>query len=133
MEYTPRYTQPFTLSEVIALDVSTITEEEIARLQNSLKHLGETQQFLREAMEVEDSDNVDAELTKAYEENQVVIGSQEERISMLKMALTEKGVVSGAHYDDADKAPESAKRIAQAEPGDSHAEVDDESSEGIHL
>jgi len=47
--------------------------KEIARLQNSLKHLNETQEFLKEAIDAESTDTVDPELTQAYEENQVVM------------------------------------------------------------
>ncbi|KAK7470532.1 hypothetical protein VKT23_001957 [Stygiomarasmius scandens] len=128
MDYTPRYAQPFTLSEAIALDVSTITEE-IARLQNSLKHLNETQEFLKEAIGAESTDTVDPELTQAYEENQVVIGSQEERISILKLALTEKGVSTGTHYELA-QAREPAKNPQPSSITDAEEE---ENSDGIHL
>ena len=61
----------------------------------------------------------DAEIAEAFEENQVVMyvqadfhykcfvqthcsfnrGSQEERITILKMAITEKGIIAGSHYD----------------------------------
>ncbi|KAF8913985.1 hypothetical protein CPB84DRAFT_1840752 [Gymnopilus junonius] len=96
MAYRPRFAQPFTLSQAIGLDVGVITEE-IARLQNSLKHLKETQTILKSALKEEGQP--DPELSKAYEENELVIGSQEERISILKMALTEKGIVAGSPYD----------------------------------
>ncbi|KAF9446949.1 hypothetical protein P691DRAFT_803248 [Macrolepiota fuliginosa MF-IS2] len=95
MEYQPRYTQPFTLTEAIGLDVSVITDE-IARLHNSLKHLRETQDMLREYQLTEEPD---PEIRKALEENEVVIGSQTERISILKMALKEKGVLDNRHYE----------------------------------
>jgi len=41
----------------------------------------------------------DPEVTKAIQENQVVIGSQKERVSMLETALSRKGFPSAAHYD----------------------------------
>jgi len=94
MDFTPRYNQPFTLGEAIQLDISVITEE-ISRLHNSLLHLRRTQAELQAAAEAEP----DPEFTKAIEENEVVIGSQEERISILRMALTERGVRMGSHYD----------------------------------
>ncbi|KAF5321241.1 hypothetical protein D9619_000783 [Psilocybe cf. subviscida] len=98
MDYTPRYPQPFTLKEAISLDVGLNTPHaEIARLQNSLSHLKETQAFLK--ADLDESGETDPEVLKAFEENQGVIGSQEERVSMLKMALTEKGIVGGAHYE----------------------------------
>jgi len=100
MEYKPRYAQPFTLSEARVLDVETITEE-IARLQNSLQRLDETQKFLQEHVSSTRAaaGEVDSEIAKALEENQTVIGSQSERISILKMALSDKGIVAGSHYD----------------------------------
>ncbi|KAI0081722.1 hypothetical protein K474DRAFT_1134288 [Panus rudis PR-1116 ss-1] len=94
MDYQPRYPQPFTLQQAVQLDVPLITEE-IARLQNSLQHLRETQEQLREAIKTDP----DPEFTKAIEENEQVIGSQSERISILKMALTEKGIPTSAHYN----------------------------------
>ncbi|KAF9569287.1 hypothetical protein CPC08DRAFT_653168, partial [Agrocybe pediades] len=94
MDYIPRYRQPFTLVEAVKLDVSTITEE-ISRLQNSLKHLNETQDIIEASLKEEE----DSDLRKAMDENREVIGSQQERISILRMALTEKGIIGGAHYD----------------------------------
>jgi len=94
MEYTPRYRQPFTLSEATGLDTAVIYEE-ISRLNNSLEHLKKTQIELRELL----ASSPDPDFEKAVEENDAVIGSQEERISILKMALTEKGITPSAHYD----------------------------------
>lgn len=89
---------------------------EITRLQNSLKHLRETQRIL--SSHVKDSDDtVDADILLALDENKVVMyvrrqpashskltlqensGSQEERISILRMALAKKGILAGGHYD----------------------------------
>ncbi|KAI0796710.1 hypothetical protein C8Q75DRAFT_207288 [Abortiporus biennis] len=94
MDYRPRYSQPFTLAQAISLDVGTITEE-ISRLQNSIAHLNTTQDQLHEAIEASPDD----EFTKALRENEIVIASQTERISILKMALAEKGIPSSEHYD----------------------------------
>ncbi|GBE79698.1 hypothetical protein BKA93DRAFT_758315 [Sparassis latifolia] len=94
MDYKPRFYQPFSLEEAVRMDVSVLTEE-ISRLQNSIEHLKTTQEELKEAM----SSTPDPEFTKAVEENEVVIGSQEERISILRVALTEKGVLSSSHYN----------------------------------
>ncbi|KAJ7638911.1 hypothetical protein FB45DRAFT_1055121 [Roridomyces roridus] len=100
MEYTPRYAQPFTLTEAKLLDVQTITEE-ITRLQNSLQRLDETQKMLREYVASIKAGEApaDPEITKALEENVAVIGSQTERISILKMALADIGIIAGSHYD----------------------------------
>ncbi|KAF8165263.1 hypothetical protein B0H34DRAFT_230861 [Crassisporium funariophilum] len=121
MDYTPRYQQPFTLAEAIGLDVSVISEE-ISRLQNSLKYLKETQELLRESLLV--FGDPDPELTEAYEDNH---GSQEERITILKMALTEKGIVAGSHYD----VPAlQAATPSQAPPS---SEVRDNGESGVYL
>ncbi|KAJ7781136.1 hypothetical protein B0H16DRAFT_1497192 [Mycena metata] len=105
MDYKPRFAQPFTLSEARLLDVETITEE-IARLQNSLQHLSNTQETLQEYVaSVQPGEEVDRDITKAIEENETVIGSQSERISILKMALADKGIVAGSHYDIAPPLP----------------------------
>lgn len=83
---------------------------EIARLQNSLKLLRATQQELKEAI----AESPDPEFTQALEENDQTMwaytslklvyitflrvlrsGSQQERVSMLKMVLTEKGIPTG--------------------------------------
>ncbi|TFY79867.1 hypothetical protein EWM64_g4143 [Hericium alpestre] len=97
MEYHPRHAQPFTLTEAVLLPLDTITDE-IARLENSLKHLRETQEELKQ--NVEGLDAPDPEFCQAFEENENVIGSQEERITILEMALEQKGIVSArsAHY-----------------------------------
>jgi hypothetical protein len=92
----------------------TAHHTEIARLQNSLKHLRETQIIL--SSHPKDSDAIDDENLLALEENKVVMyvrrqpasskltvqensGSQEERISILRMALAKRGILVGSHYD----------------------------------
>jgi len=65
MEYHPKHPQPFSFSEALQLDPGTITEE-IARLQNSLKHLKETQDELRPLTD-------DPELAQALRENEAVM------------------------------------------------------------
>ncbi|OCH92950.1 hypothetical protein OBBRIDRAFT_772640 [Obba rivulosa] len=131
MEYTPRYPQPFTLQEAVQLDVSVITEE-IARLQNSLEHLKKTQQGLREALEA----SADPEFADAIGENEDVIGSQEERISILKMALAEKGIVIGSHYDiqttnasQRVSGPQSGERATRMDGAGANSHVDHASQE----
>ena len=91
MEYTPRYAQPFTMEQIMLLDVPIITEgrdwyvlvlalsreplilsdhpAEIARLQNSVKHLNETQEQLRDATQ----HTPDPEFIQALEENTIVM------------------------------------------------------------
>ncbi|KAF8812526.1 hypothetical protein BYT27DRAFT_7182968 [Phlegmacium glaucopus] len=115
MDYKPRYAQPFTLAEATALDVSVISEE-ISRLQNSLKYLRETQEVLKAALAETSTEPPDSEIAKAFEENQVVIGSQEERISILKMAMTEKGIISASHYDPQQATPLSQSSIIPSNP-----------------
>ncbi|KAL7282378.1 hypothetical protein ACG7TL_003849 [Trametes sanguinea] len=95
MEFRPRYAQPFTLEEARQLAVPIITEE-ITRLQNSVAHLQRTQQELQEALLATPED---PDFAQAYEENEAVVGSQKERISILRMVLAEKGIPMSAHYD----------------------------------
>ncbi|KAI0307317.1 hypothetical protein B0F90DRAFT_1687294 [Multifurca ochricompacta] len=103
MEYHPKHPQPFSYSEALRFDPTTITEE-IARLQNSLRRLKHTQDELCVHPN-------DPELVEVLRENEAVIASQEERVQMLNMALVEKGippalppdvVVSGSNEDNED-------------------------------
>jgi hypothetical protein len=89
MDFIPRHKQPFTLAEAIQLDPSLIADGrnidgyatrvgflilymhlcvEIARLQNSLKHLRETQVALRE--HIRDAPEHDADVEDAAQENE---------------------------------------------------------------
>lgn len=87
------------------MDVPVITEE-IGRLQNSLVHLKRTQDELQMAAKADP----DPEFIKAIEENELVIGSQQERVAILKMALTERGILMGSHYDVASLPPNEPSR-----------------------
>lgn len=85
MDYTPRHSQPFTLKEATNLDVSVIVEgipathlayqfestdsAEISRLENSLRKLQETQQFLQSHLEA----TPDAEIAQVLDENNIVM------------------------------------------------------------
>jgi len=110
MDYIPRHPQPFTLAEATQLEVPVITEE-IARLQNSLNYLQRTQDELKEHLT--GSSEEDAVLEEAYTDNSKVIASQKERITILKMALSNKGMPYANHYD-ASPNPPGAVRSASA-------------------
>jgi len=97
MEYHPKYLQPFSFSEALKLDPTTVTDE-ITRLQNSLKHLKRTQDELRAY-----SDG--PELAEVLRENDAVIASQEERVYMLNMTLIEKGVISSSGHNELTQPP----------------------------
>lgn len=104
MEFRSRYSQPFTLADAVAMDISLISDE-ISRLHNSLHHLKQTQECLREqvadmgAEATETSLSADRALyLETLKENDIVIGSQEERIRMLRIALSQKGAVD-LHYN----------------------------------
>lgn len=84
MEYNPRYPQPFTLEQAIALDPK-VASDEIGRLQNSIVHLKRTQNELKDYLE-------DPDVRQAVEENKVTLASQDERIFMLKLALSHHGI-----------------------------------------
>ncbi|KAF9008979.1 hypothetical protein BDQ17DRAFT_1349302 [Cyathus striatus] len=100
-------------------------------------HLKETQITLQDC--ISSDSPPDPELTKAMEENEVVIGSQEERISILKMALEEKGVLAGTHYDlpsnpvvtIAQLPSSDPSRVSTTNPAVNHAIEDGDN--GIHL
>ncbi|KZV76066.1 hypothetical protein PENSPDRAFT_680521 [Peniophora sp. CONT] len=95
MDFHPKYPQPFSLHEAVQLEPGVIADE-IARLQNSLKHLKKTQEELHSFAR---EDPGDADIREAVDENETTIGSQEERITMLKLALVEKGVIlPSSHY-----------------------------------
>ncbi|KAF8076489.1 hypothetical protein FPV67DRAFT_1471778 [Lyophyllum atratum] len=136
MDFIPRYAQPFTLAEAVRLDVAVITEE-ITRLQNSLQHLKQTQTTLQEYIEAESPGDVDPEITQALEENKTVVGSQEERILMLKLALSEKGVHYSSHFDLQPSSTTPAVLPTSAQPtttrNASQTLPHDEDEGGIHL
>ncbi|KAK4686434.1 hypothetical protein P7C73_g3689, partial [Tremellales sp. Uapishka_1] len=94
LTFIPKHNQPFTLAEAITLDISVLTAE-IHRLENSIRHLEETQLELREFLEEEQ----DTDILLAVEENELVIGSQRERIMLIKIALMNKVGKEGLeHY-----------------------------------
>ncbi|KAI0732931.1 hypothetical protein C8Q72DRAFT_73158 [Fomitopsis betulina] len=131
MEYRPKFAQPFTLQEAVALDVSVLTEE-IARLQNSLQHLRKTQNELQLAT---DTDH-DPELLNALEENNEVIGSQEERISILRMALSQKGIPMSSHYDlsqPSQPARDGAQLARTAIPSSASLQPVEDTQDGVFL
>ncbi|PVG03658.1 hypothetical protein CPB86DRAFT_691679, partial [Serendipita vermifera] len=104
-EFIPRFRQPFSLEMAKELDVQTLTTE-LVRLEDSVQRLMQTQETLKEFMEAEAKSNdasdtkPDEEILKAYEENVEVIGSQQERMQMIVIALEAKGVSrqSLSHY-----------------------------------
>ncbi|KAJ3716351.1 hypothetical protein DFJ43DRAFT_813087 [Lentinula guzmanii] len=136
MEHRPRYNQPFTLSEAIVLDVSTLSEE-ITRLQYSIKRLRETQEALKGLIdEAVSPETADAEIVQAFKENQDVIGSQEERILILKLALADKGIRTGSHYDvdtDTSKVVKAPPHDPNAEEHDDPGSIVEDDSGGFHL
>ncbi|KAF9464459.1 hypothetical protein BDZ94DRAFT_1256489 [Collybia nuda] len=132
MDYLPRYPQPFTLAEAIALDVSVISEE-ITRLQHSLRYLRQTQDTLHEHVASEKPEDIDPEISKALEENEDVIASQEERISILKMALAEKGVHAQNHYDLAPSTQMQTQPIPVGSSDDRSESGLGEGESGVHL
>ncbi|KAJ1308792.1 hypothetical protein OPQ81_004482 [Rhizoctonia solani] len=97
LAFQPKHAQPFTFEQACQIDAPTIAEE-ISRLQNSLRVLSLTQQQLRDAIDSETTP--DADLQQAFQENLEVIGSQEERIIMLRKALEAQGaaIADNPHY-----------------------------------
>ncbi|KIJ70036.1 hypothetical protein HYDPIDRAFT_104717 [Hydnomerulius pinastri MD-312] len=95
MEFTPRYPQPFTLDQAIALDPA-VASDEIVRLQNSLSHLKRTQDELKEYVRELAPGEEDPDINQAIKENEITIASQDERIFMLKLALSHHGLVNSS-------------------------------------
>jgi len=79
---------------------------EVARWEWSLLHLKRTQDELRAFIQSDGDGNVDRDLETALEENNVVIATQEERVSMLKLALQCKGVHIPTTHPHEDGPPE---------------------------
>jgi len=122
MEYRPKHPQPFSLSDALKFDPATITEE-IARLQNSLQHLKRTQDELRPYSD-------DPELLQALQENEAVIASQAERISMLNIALNEKGVVASSTHYELTQTPTAVSQQPPAPPPDAVIDDSNEANDG---
>ncbi|ORY35679.1 hypothetical protein BCR39DRAFT_511452 [Naematelia encephala] len=94
----PAHAQPFTLEQAMLLEINILVAE-IQRLENSIQHLRETQSQLTLFLQTED----DQDLRQAYQENEIVIDSQSERITLIKVALLNKvGQDSAAHYGISD-------------------------------
>jgi len=111
-----RYPQPFTWAQVMDLDVGTISQE-ITRLQDSLYHLKSTQDELQYLIDTTADSIPDPEFMDTIQENVDVINSQEERVSILKHALVQKGVVSPSHYDlDPSQSARPASTAVDSEP-----------------
>ncbi|KAG1883330.1 hypothetical protein F4604DRAFT_1737600 [Suillus subluteus] len=93
MDFTPCHPQPFTFQQAISFDPE-VSADEISRLQNSISHLKRTQEELQEYAE-------DPDIAQAIKENNQTLASQDERIFMLKLALTQHGAsnATSAHYD----------------------------------
>ncbi|CUA70065.1 hypothetical protein RSOLAG22IIIB_00411 [Rhizoctonia solani] len=137
--FQPKYGQPFSFEQACQLDAPTIAEE-ITRLQNSLRVLTETQKQLQDAISSEPTP--DADLQQAFQENLEVIGSQEERIVMLRKALEAQGaaIADNPHYQ-VQSQPVSSLATAPHEaasapviirvPGQTSDQGDD--SEGVYL
>lgn len=89
MEYNPRYPQPFSLSQAIALDPAVAWDglileiassprsltalTEIARLRNSLLHLRRSQNELQEYLRELASEEEDLEVSQAVKENEITM------------------------------------------------------------
>ncbi|KAI0254396.1 hypothetical protein BJV78DRAFT_1280393 [Lactifluus subvellereus] len=145
MEYHPKHPQPFSFSDALRFDPATITEgsvtkynilwasgfklTQIARLQNSLRHLKRTQDELR----AYNSDD-DPELVQALKENEAVIASQEERINILNLALIEKRVVASVSHYELTQTPAAAAPQPPAPPSDAAMdELHDDNDGGVML
>ncbi|KAH7343655.1 hypothetical protein B0J17DRAFT_643332 [Rhizoctonia solani] len=139
LAFQPKYAQPFTFEHACQLDAPTIAGE-ITRLQNSLRVLTETQKQLRDAISSEPTP--DADLQQAFQENSEVIGSQEERIVMLRKALEAQGaaIADNPHYQlqsQAIPSPAAATHEGPSVPvivgASEQAANQNDDSEGVYL
>ncbi|ORX38319.1 hypothetical protein BD324DRAFT_649694 [Kockovaella imperatae] len=98
MDFVPIHEHPFTLEEAILMEIDILAAE-IARLQNSIKHLQSTQEEIQTFISEDPENDDDGELSKALRENEDVIASQTERITLIKVALLNKVGEGGIkHY-----------------------------------
>ncbi|GJN92832.1 hypothetical protein Rhopal_005870-T1 [Rhodotorula paludigena] len=118
MDYTPRFEQPVSLAQLRAIREPELLVNEIARLENSIQHLERSNRELRAFLEPassgqgaspavgadEEDDELDeetkAEFTASVKENEETIARQQERITMIRLALEEQVGVDAAnpHY-----------------------------------
>ncbi|EGG01283.1 uncharacterized protein MELLADRAFT_111097 [Melampsora larici-populina 98AG31] len=110
INFKPKYTQPITLDALLELDPGFITAE-ISRLENSINHLTRSNSDLLMAEKEEDDAAERKVFVLAREENEDVIESQRERITMMKLALNQ---MLGIDSDN----PHYAKDKARGEGGD---------------
>jgi len=73
--------------------------------------------------------NPDPEFMTAIQENKDVIDSLEERVTILKFVLAQKGVLYNSHYDPVPPEPQSTSPRPSTEPT---IDQPDE-GEGVHL
>ncbi|CEL59687.1 hypothetical protein RSOLAG1IB_03620 [Rhizoctonia solani AG-1 IB] len=130
--FQPKYTQPFTFEQACQLDAPTIAEE-ISRLQNSLRALSSTQKQLQDAMAVDVTP--DADLQQAFQENLGVIGSQEERIMMLRKALEAQGaaIADSPHYQVHASSSPPPVTVSTNERGSDQISNENDESGGVYL
>ena len=57
-------------------------------------------------------------------------GSQEERITILKMAITEKGIISGDHYDPMITQPRPSHTTTASDPASNDDTIEED---GVYL
>ncbi|WVR09415.1 hypothetical protein IAU60_006482 [Kwoniella sp. DSM 27419] len=158
ISFTPRHAQPFSLEEAMQLEVETLVTE-INRLRNSISHLRRTRTELVEYLDSDegraDADEVtgEGEITKAVRENDQVIASQNERIALITVALSNKlgsetrlehyGLQLGGREKQAAQKPsggvaEERRHVnerddAEREPDVPAAPVEGMEGEGLHL
>ena len=119
-------------------DSDRLIVQEITRLQHSLDHLKSTQDQLQYLVDTTSDSTPDPDFLGAIQENKDVMcggflgrgyplgvadsiapfrNSQEERVSILKHALIQKGVISPSHYDlDPRRTTQPASTTVNPEP-----------------
>ncbi|ORY76863.1 hypothetical protein BCR35DRAFT_292372 [Leucosporidium creatinivorum] len=101
--FIPVHDQPVTLAALKELEPEILTAE-VARLQNSIKHLERSNEELKTFCSEADDEDLDDDSRREFEqsvkENEETIASQKERMVMLRLALeSQLGVdATNSHY-----------------------------------
>ncbi|KAI9637651.1 uncharacterized protein MKK02DRAFT_43577 [Dioszegia hungarica] len=133
ISFVPRHSQPFTLEQAMQLEVDMLVAE-VGRLENSLTHLRETQAELASFLKEDPEGDADGELAKAMEENDEVIESQSERVTLVKIALLNKVGEGGVRHMGLEVGEEELGGTANtAHQPDRAATGGAEVEEGMHL
>ncbi|GAA6060202.1 hypothetical protein JCM10212_002281 [Sporobolomyces blumeae] len=129
-EFRPVHQHPVTLAELSRLEPELLSNE-IARLENSIRHLRRSNDEVIEFLDGDEASDLDgdsrAEFVDSVRDNDETIATQQERIAMIRISLEEQiGVqASNSHYSvRPDPAPTSTATTGTNQ-GDDEEEVEE--------